>query len=150
MAVNKKGAKGRANGREWGRVATAMPLGGGVGVWAVVTTNPDAIANAHACARPMKRKLSTSVHTRREPVTNLEWAIYSIFRLVVSKGCQPRMGIALGSGKSQPLRTICFSARFVSLSRAIDKTGSSSYVAAPVFTCTSCIWYRGRVCLLGY
>jgi len=35
-------------------------------------------------------------------------------RLVASKGRKPGLGIALGSGKSQPLRTLCF------LSRAID------------------------------
>jgi len=30
------------------------------------------------------------------------------FRSAVSKGCKPRVGIALGSGKSQPLRALCF------------------------------------------
>jgi len=30
------------------------------------------------------------------------------FRLVVSKGCKPRLGIALGSDKFQLLRALCF------------------------------------------
>ena len=32
-----------------------------------------------------------------------------VVRLVVSKRCKPRAGIALGSGKSQPLRALCLS-----------------------------------------
>ena len=46
----------------------------------------------------------------------------------------------------RPLRAfVCF----VFLSRAIDETDSPSDVAALASTCTSCICFRGRVCLLG-
>jgi len=43
---------------------------------------------------------------------SISWRLFLLrfsITAVVSKGCKPRVGIALGSGKFQPLRALCFS-----------------------------------------
>ena len=88
-----------------------------------------AIEKAHSSARAethVKRvkihiKYGTKLHARSHADSSMygtdSSTNFSIFRLVVSKGCKHRVGIALGSAKSQPLRALCFPLSYYRLDR---------------------------------